>query len=455
MMRIEPITRIEGHMAVTLLVEKNKVKELQVNVIESPRLFEKFMEGKPAEDAVRIAERICGICYVAHGLAAVKAIENAWNVEPPEPAIKLRRLIHMGGYIHSHTLHLAFLALPDIVSPGEGVIGVVKKYPQLCKKAIFLREFGQEITRTIGGRPIHPSSIIPGGMTIPLSTETREKLLRKGKKCLKNAIELVSFLFNLYDKHNLFDRYPEDPTYYMGLLQNGNHELYEGKLHIMDPEGNIIDAFDSSDYLNYIVERVSPHSFVKHPYLKSHHERYRVGPLARINLADKFGTPLADEYLTKLRDFIGRPAHNVGAYNLARAIELIASIEKALELLEDNEICTNNIRAHVKPKPGVGVGIVEAPRGVLIHHYEINDKGTLERVNLIVATQQNIPSLEKELFQEANRLLLRGEKPVSIEQRLETIIRAYDPCISCATHTVKLVLPNRNSLSEHNYSSSN
>lgn len=450
MKRIEPVTRIEGHMAITLLVKKNRVKDLQVNIIESPRLFEKFMEGKPAEEAVRIAERICGICYVAHGLASAKAVESAWNINPPETAIKLRRLIHVGGFIQSHTLHLAFLALPDIVdvenNKGEGAIGLVKKYPDLCKKAILLREFGQEITKAVGGRPIHPSGIIPGGVSKPLSAETRGKLLKMGKKALNSAIEFVDFLFKLYEKHNLLNTYPEDPTYYMGLLRNGLHEIYDGNLYIMSPKGDIVNIFNGAKYMDYIVERTSPHSFVKYPLLKTNNGRYRVGTLARINLSEKIGTPIADEYLAKLRDMVGRPSHNVGVYNLARAIEIIASIEKALELLEDKEILNKDVRVEVKPKAGIGVGVVEAPRGILIHHYEIDSKGLLKRVNLIVATQQNIPSLEKELFQVANELLSKGEKLTDIEKKLETIVRTYDPCISCATHMVVLKLANEHNL---------
>jgi len=438
MVRIEPVTRIEGHMAITLVIEENKVRNVQVNIIEPPRLFEKFMEGKPAEEAIRIAERICGICYVAHGLASVKALESAWNISPPETAIKLRRLLHSGGYIHSHALHLALLTLPDILCPGEGIVGLVKKYPQLCKKAIFIRKFGQEITEVIGGRPIHPSSIVPGGMAKPLSAEAREFLLKKGKEVLKTATELVDFIFDIYEKHELLNMYPEDPTYYMGFVKNGLHETYDAKLHIMNPKGEIVNVFDGSRYVDYVAEDALPYSFVKHPYLRINGEKYRVGTLARINLAEKFGVPIADKYLAMLRSIVGRPAHNVGAYNLARAVELIASIEKALELLEDNQILSKDIRVQVRPKAGVGVGIVEAPRGVLIHHYEINDEGIMRKVNLIVATQQNIPSLENEIFHAANNLLSKGVELTRIEQKLETIVRAYDPCLSCATHLVKL-----------------
>ncbi|RLF23720.1 MAG: Ni/Fe hydrogenase subunit alpha [Thermoprotei archaeon] len=449
MERIEPVTRIEGHMAITILIEKNRVKDLQVNVVEPPRLFEKFMEGKPAEEAVRIAERICGICYVAHGLAAVKAVENAWDVNPPEAAVKLRRLIHAGGFIQSHTLHLAFLALPDIISPEGikygGVIGFAKKYPHLCKKAILIRKFGQEITKAIGGRPIHPSGIVPGGVAKPLSADIRDELLKMGREALNNAVELVDLLFDLYEKHDILNLYPEDPTYYMGLIRGNVHETYEARLHVMSPRGDIVDVFDGNEYVKYIGERTSPHSFVKYPFLRANNERYRVGALARVNLAEKMGTPLADKYLTRLRSMMGRISHNVGAYNLARAIELIASVERALELLEDEEILSKDIRAEVRPKAGVGVGVVEAPRGVLIHHYEVDDRGLLRKVNLIVATQQNVPSLEKELFQVTNELLLRGKKLADIEHRLEMIIRAYDPCISCATHLVKLRLMDKGS----------
>lgn len=436
--RIEPVTRIEGHMAITVDIVENKVRNLQINIVEPPRLFEKFMENKPAEEAIRIAERICGICYVAHGLASVKAVENAWNIEPSETAVMLRRLLHAGGFIHSHILHLALLALPDMLCPGEGVIGIAEKYPKLFKKTIFIRRFGQEITETVGGRPIHPSTIVPGGMSKPLSAEVREVLLMKGKTVLKEAVELVDSVFSIYEKHDLLSAYPEDPTYYMSLLSRGLHETYDGKLHIMSPKGEITTAFDSLDYLKYIAEDSVEYSFVKHPYLRINGEKYRVGPLARTNLAEKFGTPLADNYLSLLRSIAGKPSHNVGAYNLARAVEIIASIEKALNILEDEKILSKNVRVKVKPKAGIGVGIVEAPRGVLIHHYETNGNGILKKVNLIVATQQNIPSLEKELVQTANNLLSKNEKLTVIEQKLETIVRAYDPCISCATHLVKL-----------------
>ena len=440
---IEPLTRVEGHGKIRIFIDNGRVERVQLSIIESPRFFEKFLEGIPAEEVPRISGRICGICYCAHNLASVKAVEDAWNVKPPEVAVKLRRLFHISGFISSHTLHLAFLALPDLLDvTHRDVTGLYATKPKFLRNAARLREVGLEVTKTIGGRIIHPVTVIPGGMAKPLTQESRQKLLDAMQNALSLSKEISDLYFEISEsKREVMEEYPQLVTYYMGLINNGFHEIYDGKISIMNPQGKVKAEFHPRDYLQYIIEETMPHSYVKYPYVKlSSVDKgmYRVGALARLNVADDFSSPIASELLDRYRGLFGRPAHSVEAYNLARAIELVHVTELAIELLKDKDITSDATRNPVSPMEGTGVGIVEAPRGVLIHHYETDAKGYIRRANLIVATGHNIPAMERDIIDTAKKFIpsVDREKALWI---LEKVVRAYDPCISCATHVVEII----------------
>jgi F420-non-reducing hydrogenase large subunit len=442
--KIEPITRIEGYAKVRVLVSGINVQNVQFNVIEAPRFFEKFMEGKPAEEAPRISERICGVCPTAHHMASVKAVEDAWEVEPPETAVKLRRLMHLGGFISSHTLHVAFFTLPDLLDITEkSLTGLYVQRPKLVEDAMKLREIGQNIVEKVGGRAVHPVTAVPGGVTKLLASDQRDKLLKQVETALTIAENLVNLCFQLIqDEWEKVKLYPNFETSYMTLIKDGVHEIYDGKIRIFDPMKKTCFDFHPKEYLDYIQEKPVNHTFVKYPSLKRFEEGlYRVGPLARLNVADDFSTPLASEKLKAYKDIFGSPAHNVIAYNLARAIEIVNATELAIELLQDNDLTTGKARTNVVAKEGVGVGIVEAPRGTLIHHYETDAQGRIKRVNIIVPTNQNAPSIEKAVFEMARQVIPQMEN-IGKDRALwmlENVVRAYDPCLSCSVHMVEII----------------
>jgi len=442
--KIEPVTRIEGHGKVRVLVSKNRVQDVQFNVIEAPRFFEKFMESKQAEEAPRISERICGVCPTAHHLASVKAVESAWGVEPPETAVKLRRLMHLGGIISSHILHVAFFTLPDLLDiPEKSLTGLYAQKPRLVEDAIRLRETGQNIVDTVGGRAIHPITAVPGGVTKLLTSDSRDKLLKQAERALTTSQNIAKLCFQLIqDNLEKVKAYPHFETLYMALTRDGFHEIYDGKVRVFDPTTNSRIDFQPNEYLDHILEKPIAHTYAKYPFIKgSKEEPCRVGPLARLNATDDFTTPLASEHLEAYRKIFGSPAHNVMGYNLARVIELVNAAELTNELLREEDLTTGKIRVKVVAKSGAGVGMVEAPRGTLIHHYETDQEGCLKRVNVIVPTNHNVPSLERAVFEMARQVIpqMEGIGRDRALWMLENVVRAYDPCLSCSVHMVELV----------------
>jgi F420-non-reducing hydrogenase large subunit len=437
---VDPVTRIEGHSKIRITVEDKAVKDLQLNIFESPRMFEKFMEGKPAEEAPRIVERICGVCPISHHLASVKAVESAWDVEPPEAAVKVRKLLHMGQYIYSHMLHLGFFAIPDLMDLEEAnIVALYRKHPRLVDKIIRIREVSSQIIEATGGK--WGITAIPGGISRPIKDDSRRRLLDLIIEIEPVVDEVVETLFTIVEsKQDLINQYPNFGTYYMALTRGGVHETYDGDVRVVNSNNEVESEFPPKDYLNYIKEETSSHSNVKYPLLMNN-KLYRVGTLARLNVSETLTTPKALEYLHRYRKIFGKPAHNVLAYNLARAVETMHAIENATDILSDEDITNGKMRREVAPKAGAGVGVVEAMRGTLIHHYETDELGRLGRVNLIVATGHNIPSLENGLINLANKLIPK-ESELGIKKilgMLETLVRAYDPCLSCATHIVEIV----------------
>jgi F420-non-reducing hydrogenase large subunit len=408
---IEPLSRLEGHGKVTITLDENgKPKDVKLH-ITALRGFEQFVIGRPAEEVPRIVPRICGICQTAHHLASVKAVDAAWGVEIPEPAKKLRELMHIGNMIHSHALHFYFLAAPDFVLGPDAdpairnIVGVIDKAPDVAKQAIALRKFGQNIVEAVGGKAIHPVTGIPGGQAKRLTEEERDELLKDADQMIeyaKNGVELIKQLNEQYMEQiktlGVID------TYYLGLVKDGKHNFYDDTLRFLSPDGKEKVDFKPAEYLDYIGEHVVSHNYVKYPYYKKAGYPdgvYRVGPLAMLNVCDAMETPIAEEYRKEFFDIFGTPANQSLAYNHARLIELVEACEKAKILLEDSDITSDDIKADVEPKAGNGVGVVYAPRGVLIHNYETDDNGIVVKANMIVATTHNVPTMEKAIQQAA------------------------------------------------------
>lgn len=441
---IEPVTRIEGHSRVTIFVDKKKVKGAHFNIVESPRFFEKLLEGKFAEEAPRITQRICGVCPVAHHLASVKAVEAAWDCSPPAAAVKLRTLMLVGQMISSHSLHLGFLALPDLLDVDDrSILGVARKYPRLASSIFKLNRFGLQMTEAAGGRAVHPVSAIPGGMSKSLDGEQRDQLLVAGKECMDMACEFADLLDETMDgKGKLIECLDLGKTRYMGLTRDGQYELYDGNVAVLEPSGKKEIEFEPKSYLNQIVEKTVPHSYAKHPYLRRLGYPagiYRVGPLARLNVAARLTTSKAGKYLRSFAKKFGKPAHNTFAYDFARAVELVHMVEQALDMLGDPVIESSDAFTCPRPKAGRGVGIVEAPRGTLIHDYETDADGLITKANIISPTTHNAPSIESDVLQLAGNLLphmMRNEQEML--SRIEILIRAYDPCLTCSAHFVEL-----------------
>lgn len=442
---IKPVTRIEGHAKVKIqLDDEGEVSDTKLSVLQL-RGFEKFMEGRQVEQAPILSSRVCGVCQEAHHTCSAKATDDVFNVELPEPAEKLRRILHLAGIGQSHILHLYFLALPDLLIPEDAekrnITGVVEKRPELAKRAIDARKKMKKLVEDIGGREVHPVTFVPGGVSKPLSDQKRRKHLQNMKSILEFAEETVEVFRDLLEENSeLIDSLGGVDSYQVGTVNDGYLDFYEGQLRVADKEGEIIDEFDSSKYLDFIEERVNDHSYVKSPYLKEAgfpEGCYRVNSLPRVNVCDAISTDRAQEFLEEFRSDYGKPLKPL-LFNYARAIETVYAVEKNIQLLEDEEISKKgNLRADLDlDRAGEGVGVVEAPRGVLIHHYKSDKDGTLSDVNLLVATVQNTPVMERDLDTTARDLITEGDVDEPALNNLEMIIRAYDPCLSCATHSL-------------------
>ena len=443
---IEPISRIEGHAKVTVdLDDSGNVSDAKLHVVEF-RGFEKFMEGRMIWEAPRITPRICGICPVSHHLAAAKACDDLFNVDIPDTAKKLRELMQMAQFIHSHSLHFFFLAAPDFVlgpdaNPAErNIVGVIGADPELAKKAITLRKMGQTMIERVGGKAIHPVTAIPGGMSQPLSEDNRDQMLKDAKTAVELsqlALEVGKGVFEQYK--DLIPKFAPIETRHMGLTKNGNLELYDGTLKLNNVDGSNLAEFDPRNYLDHIAEHVEDWTYLKFPYYKSlgyPDGTYRVGPLSRINVADSISTPLANAEMKEFKNAFGSPAQYTLLYHYARLIELLHASERAEQLLSDSSITSQDVRVPVERCEGEGVGVIEAPRGTLFHHYKTDFAGKITMANLIVATAGNNPAMNASIASVAKGFIKNGQFTEGILNRVEMAIRAYDPCLSCSTHAV-------------------
>ncbi|MBN2503671.1 MAG: Ni/Fe hydrogenase subunit alpha [Anaerolineales bacterium] len=445
---IEPITRIEGHAKVTIhLDDDGNVAQSYFHVNEF-RGFEKFCEGRMYYEMPSITPRICGICPVSHHLASVKACDQVVGAPPPRPANLLRELMHMGQMIQSHGMHFFELAGPDLLlgfdsDPAtRNVVGLIQANPELALKAVALRKYGQEIIRLVGGRRIHPNFAVPGGVNKQLSVTERDEMLAGYEENLATVQVGLDIIKNwAAENMNVIEEFAVFQSGYGGLVtEDGNLELYDGEFKLIDKDGEKLEQFPGEDYLDYIAEHVEDWSYLKFPYYKKMGYPggvYRVGPLGRLNVTKEIDTPLANEELTAYKAINpGKPLENTLYFHYARLIETVFSMERAKELLEDPDILSADILNTHQEYTGTGVGVIEAPRGTLFHHYWANPDGKLERVNLIVATGHNNWSMNHSVGMVAKHYIKNGDVREGLLNRVEAAIRAHDPCLSCSTHAL-------------------
>ncbi|MCF7936268.1 MAG: Ni/Fe hydrogenase subunit alpha [Synergistales bacterium] len=444
---VNPVTRIEGHGKITVnLDESGQVDSARFHVTQF-RGFELFCQGRDFREMPVITPRICGICPVSHHLASAKACDQILGVEVTPTAHKLRELMHMGQIVQSHALSFFHLSSPDLLfgfdaDPAvRNVAGLAEKFPELAVKGIKLRKFGQEIIKALGGKKIHPWHSIPGGVNRSLKAGERDGFLAQipeMKGIVGEALKLIKgYLAEHGDEARRFATYQ---SAYMGLVNEGKLELYHGKVRIRGARGRIIDEFQGDDYLDYIGEHVEPWSYLKFPFYKPlgfPHGSYRVGPLGRVNACDDIATPEASAELALFREGMqDGMVHYTMYYHYARLIEALYGLERLEELLHDGDITGSDLRVTTRNINPRGIGVIEAPRGTLFHHYEVDDRGAISRVNLIVATAGNNDAMNRGVELVAREYIKGGEVTEGIMNRMEHTIRCYDPCLSCSTHAV-------------------
>lgn len=460
---INPITRLEGHGKIAIFLDDDgNVAEAFFQVVEL-RGYEKFLVGLPIEEVPRTVSTICGVCRAVHHTAATKASDGIYGVEPTETAKKIRELFINAHYVEDHAVILYALGLPDFVvgpeaDPAErNIVGLVKKVGvDVAKEVLKKRGYAVKILEMLGGKPIHPVAGLPGGWSKRITEEERQEI----EKLAKELVELGKITLQVFEdvilKNEKYMELITSDAYrsvlnYMGTIdENGKVSYYDGVQKIIDTKGNEIGRFKGKEYLDYIAERVLPWSYLKMPYLKQIGWKgivdgegtslYSVGPLARLNVADGMNTPLAQEAYEKMFEVLKeRPIHYIMAYHWARAIELLNAAERVLELAQDPEITSPDVRAELGEVTGEGVGIIEAPRGTLIHHYKTDENGVVTEANLIVATTHNKGPITLAIRKAAKHFIKNGQVDEKILNYVEMAFRPYDLCLACATH----VLPGR------------
>jgi NAD-reducing hydrogenase large subunit len=445
---IEPVTRIEGHAKVTIHMNDGGTVDKAYLHVNEFRGFEKFCEGRMVFEMPSITPRICGICPVSHHLAAAKAADDLYGSPPPRPASLLRELMHMGQMIQSHGMHFFELAGPDLLlgfdaDPAvRNVVGLIGANPELAVKAVRLRKFGQEIINILGGRRIHPNFAVPGGVNKALTLEQRDIILAGIDEAIATVQAGIEIMKGWADANRAeIDRFAVFKSGYLGMVTPGNGlELYDGQIRLLDQQGQHWEHFDGADYLDHISEHVESWSYLKFPYYKKMGWPggvYRVGPLGRLNVAEKIDTPLANaEHQCWKSINGGKPVESTLYYHYARLIEALFSVEHARDLLLDEDITGTDILNTSRDFKGVGVGVIEAPRGTLFHHYWADEDGKLSRVNLIVATGHNNWAMSSAVDSVAKTYVTGPHVKEGMLNRVEAAIRAYDPCLSCSTHAV-------------------
>jgi NAD-reducing hydrogenase large subunit len=445
---IDPVTRIEGHAKITIhLDDEGQVQDARFHVVEF-RGFEKFCEGRPLWEMAGITARICGICPISHLLASAKAGDKILAVQISPTANKLRRLMNLGQIVQSHALSFFHLSAPDFLlgfdsDPAtRNVFGLIKADPELARKGIRLRQFGQEVIDLLGSSKIHPAWAVPGGVRSPLTEAGREHIrcrLPEAFETAKLALGLFKKLLGDFGREaQIFGNFP---SLFMGLVgPDGTWEHHDGTIRFVDGSGNIIaDNLDAQDYRSFIGEAVEPWSYLKFPYylpLGYPDGGYRVGPLARLNVCERMGTPMADEELAEFKAQSTGSVNSSFMYHHARLIEILAGLEQIQQLIDDPDIMGDRLRADAGINQLEGVGVSEAPRGTLFHHYRVDENGAIQYANLIIATGQNNLAMNRTVEQIARHYIRGPHIPEGMLNRVEAGIRAFDPCLSCSTHAV-------------------
>ncbi|GAB4218060.1 MAG: Ni/Fe hydrogenase subunit alpha [Synechococcales cyanobacterium] len=448
---IDPVTRIEGHAKISIyLDESGAVRDAQFHVTEF-RGFEKFCEGRPLAEMAGITARICGICPISHLLASAKAGDKILAVAIPPAGEKLRRLMNLGQIVQSHALSFFHLSSPDLLlgwdsDPAQrNVFGLMAANPELARSGIRLRQFGQQVIEWLGAKKIHPAWAVPGGVRSPLTAEGRDWItgrLPESLATVRVALDLFKGLLDRFDAE--VKTFGNFDSLFLGLVSaDGEWEHYGGGIRVMDSQGSLLaDQLREEDYPQFIGEAVEPWSYLKFPYYKPlgyPAGLYRVGPLARLNLCERFGTEGADRELGEYRQRAGsRVVTSSFFYHYARLLEILAALERMERLLGDPDLLSSHTRATAGINRLEGVGVSEAPRGTLFHHYQVDDNGLIQKVNLIIATGQNNLAMNRTVAQIAKAYLtgslLDSPAAESLLNRVEAGIRAFDPCLSCSTH---------------------
>ena len=446
---IDPVSRVEGHGKVTILLdEDNKVHQVRLHIVEF-RGFERFIQGRPYWEVPVMVQRLCGICPVSHHLAASKALDLIVGASKVTPtADKMRRLMHYGQILQSHALHFFHLSSPDLLF-GFGsevgrrnIVGVAEKYPDIAKKGILLRKYGQEVIRLTAGKRVHGTGAVPGGVNRALSADERKLLLADAYQMIAWSRDAVRIIKELHQQDRaLYDHFGTVRSSFMGLVApDGSRDLYHGVLRARDADGRIL--FDQVDYQTYdrlITEEVKPWSYMKFPYFTAMGPEagwYKVGPLARVQNCDSIPTPFAEHERRELVAYAGgKPLHGSLAFHWARMIEMLFAAETIKDLLHDDDLSGTELMAGGERRRE-GVGVIEAPRGTLFHHYQVGDDDLVTMANLIVSTTNNNQAMNTAVREVAKQYLDGQEITEGLLNHIEVAIRAFDPCLSCATHAL-------------------
>ncbi|MFH1070467.1 MAG: Ni/Fe hydrogenase subunit alpha [Candidatus Glassbacteria bacterium] len=448
---IDPVTRVEGHGKVTIILDdENHVERTRFHIVEF-RGFERFVQGRPFWEAPVVVQRLCGICPVSHHLAAAKAMDVVVGVPPDKlssSAEKLRRLMHYGQMLQSHALHFFYLCSPDLLFGFDSnvmkrnVLAVAAEHPDLARQGILLRKYGQELIKATAGKKIHGTGAIPGGVNRHLTVQERREFQAQIDQMIEWSVGAVELVKKVHGQNpQFFDTFGSFDSNHLSLVRaDGALDFYHGRLRAVDSQGNrIFDGVDYQDYLEYIAEEVRTWSYMKFPFIISLGKKmgwYRVGPLARLNTCDFIPSPLAQKQFEVFRNYTdGRPNNCTLHYHWARMIEMLHAAEVIKELLADDDLSTGELVRRGERQPA-GVGLIEAPRGTLFHHYRVNGNDQITMCNLIVSTTHNNQPMNVAVHEVAAKYLEGCEVTDGLLNHIEAAIRAYDPCLSCATHAL-------------------
>jgi len=447
---IDPVTRVEGHGKVTLLLDQdNKIHQVRLHIVEF-RGFEVFIEGRPYWEVPVTVQRLCGICPVSHQLAAVKAMDQIAGYGPLTPtAEKLRRLMHYGQMVQSHAVHFYHLASPDLLLGFDSdftrrnIVGVALDFPEIAKQGVLLRKYGQEVIRHVSGKRVHGTGAVPGGVNKALTLAERDEMARDIDQMIAWTQGAIDMVRRLHETNpGFYNVFGDTPSNLMGLVRpDGALDFYHGALRAVDAAGRtIFDQVDYADYPQVLQEEIKPWSYMKFPHIRSlgaDDGWYKVGPLARVQAASYLATPLAEaERLKMLALGNGKPVHGTLVYHWARLIEILHALEMIGELLNDPDILGLDLMAERGERRHEAVGVIEAPRGTLFHHYRVDDDDQVTYCNLIVSTTNNNQAMNESIRTVARQYLDGRELTEGLLNHIECAIRAFDPCLSCATHAL-------------------